>query len=173
MGQESGFGIRDSGSEVQSGYRSLVTGHYAKPWFREPWPWLLMAGPATAVLAGAVTVWLAIVSADGLVADDYYKRGLAINRELDRDRAAVERGIAAGIESRDGVLRVRLTGGAAPDALFVRLVHATRAGNDQRLRLARTAPETYEAALPELPPGRWSLIIEDARGEWRIVKEGL
>ena len=150
-----------------------ATSHAAKPWYREPWPWILMAGPAATVVAGAVTVWLAVSSADGLVADDYYRRGLAINQELRRDRAVVDLGIAASVESRAGVLRVRLTGRAAPEALFAQLVHATRAGYDQRLRLARVAPGLYEAALPELPAGRWRLTLEDPRREWRIVKEGL
>jgi hypothetical protein len=40
-----------------------------------------------------------------------------------------------------------------------------------RLRLARSAAGTYEAALPELPAGRWRIAIEDPRGAWRIVKE--
>ena len=53
-----------------------------RPWYREPWPWILMAPPAAAVIAGAATVWIAVGSADGLVADDYYKRGLAINQVL-------------------------------------------------------------------------------------------
>jgi len=145
----------------------------SQAWYREPWPWILISGPAAVVVAGAVTVWLAIASADGLVADDYYKRGLAINQVIARDRAATDRGITAEVEAGGGVLRVRLTGPAAPDALFARFVHATRAGYDQRLRLPRAAPGVYETALPELAAGRWSLVLEDARGEWRIVKEGL
>jgi hypothetical protein len=40
-----------------------------RPWYREPRPWILMAGPAAAVVAGAVTLWLALASADGIVAD--------------------------------------------------------------------------------------------------------
>ena len=76
------------------------------------------------------------------------------------------------METRGGVLRVRLQG-AAPEALFVRLVHATRSGHDERLRLPLVGAATYEAPLPALTPGRWSAIIEDAQGEWRIVKEGL
>jgi len=144
------------------------------PWYREPWPWILMSGPAAVVVAGAVTVWLAIASADGLVADDYYRRGLSINQELRRDDEAARRGLAATVETALGRLRVRLAGdGAAPDAIFARLVHPTRAGHDQRLRLARVAPGLYEGELPELAAGRWRLILEDPRGEWRIVKEGL
>jgi hypothetical protein len=67
---------------------------------------------------------------------------------------------------------VRLEG-ASPEALFVHLAHATRAGYDARLRLVRKPEGWYEAALPELPPGRWRVAIEDPQGRWRIAKEGL
>ena len=59
------------------------------------------------------------------------------------------------------------------EALFAHLVHATRPGHDQRLRLAPVAPGVYEADLLPLPAGRWRLILEDPRREWKIVKEGL
>ena len=39
---------------------------------------------------GLITLWLAITSFDGLVADDYYKQGLAINQTLARADAAQE-----------------------------------------------------------------------------------
>lgn len=129
-----------------------------------------MAGPAAAVAGGAVTLWLAVSSADGLVADDYYRRGLAINQEIRREQAVLDLGITAEVEARGGVLRVRLHGGpAAPDALLAQLVHATRAGHDRRLRLARVAPGVYEAVLPDLPAGRWRLTLEDPRREWRLT----
>ena len=142
------------------------------PWYREPWPWILMAGPAAVIVAGAITFWLALESADGLVADDYYKRGLAINQNLGLQEQAARRGIDAGVKLAHGVLRVSLSG-AAPEALFAQLVHATRPGHDRKLRLAPVAPGVYEADLLPLPPGRWRLILEDPRREWRIVKEDL
>ncbi len=140
------------------------------PWYREPWPWLLMAGPAAVVLAGAATTWIAFASADGLVADDYYKQGLAINRRLAREDAARALGLVAQLRLERGSIRVALEG-AAPEALFVHLAHATRAGHDLRLRLERSAAGGYEAPLPALAPGRWRIAIEDPRGAWRIVKE--
>jgi hypothetical protein len=143
-----------------------------RPWYREPWPWILMAGPAVVIVAGAATIWLAAASADGLVTDDYYKRGLAINQDLRRQQRAEERGIAARVSQPPGKLRVELQG-AAPEALFAQLVHATRPGMDQRVRLAPARPGVYEAELAALPPGRWRLILEDPRGEWKIVRESL
>ena len=56
-----------------------------RPWYREPWPWILMTGPAIVVVAGFTTAFLAVKSNDGLVEDDYYKQGLEINQTLDRD----------------------------------------------------------------------------------------
>jgi hypothetical protein len=160
--------------ELKSSRQPPAASRQPKAWYREPWPWILMAAPAATVAAGAVTIWLAVSTADGLVADDYYRRGLAINQEIRREQAAMERGIVLAVERRDGVLRVRLAGGtAAPEALFAQLAHATRAGHDQRLRLARVAPGLYEAELPVLPAGRWRLVLEDPRSEWRVVKEEL
>jgi hypothetical protein len=31
-----------------------------RPWYREPWPWILAAGPFIVVIAGIYTAWLAI-----------------------------------------------------------------------------------------------------------------
>jgi hypothetical protein len=143
-----------------------------RPWYREPWPWILMAAPAAAVVAGAITVWLAVGSADGLVAEDYYKQGLAINQVLALEENARRLGVRARAEVREGHLRVSLAG-AAPEAVFAQLAHATRAGHDQRLRLARAAPGVYQAELPALAAGRWRVVLEDPRREWRVVQEGL
>ena len=142
------------------------------PWYRQRWPWILMSGPAIVLVAGVITTWIAFDSADGLVADDYYRKGLAINKVIAREEKARSLGLTADIDSSGGRLRVRLAGDA-PEAIFAHLVHATRSGFDARLRLARGADGLYEAALPALPPGRWRLALEDPRGSWRIAKEGL
>jgi len=142
-----------------------------RPWYREPWPWILMSVPATAVVAGIITLWLAVSSADGLVAEDYYKQGLAINRVIEREEAAQRLGLTARVAPVPGRLELRLDGapGVRPPALFVRLAHATRAGHDMRLRLEAVADGRYEAELPALPAGHWHLSIEDPQASWRIA----
>src|SRR5574343_2033893 len=67
----------------------------SRPWYKDRWPWLLMAGPFLAVVAGIITFRIAVVTADDMVTDDYYKRGKDINLELGRDKAAIELGIDA------------------------------------------------------------------------------
>ena len=55
------------------------------PWYRQFWPWAIISIPATTVVACAIMITLAILSDDGLVSDDYYREGLAINKRLNAD----------------------------------------------------------------------------------------
>jgi hypothetical protein len=134
--------------------------------------WLLIALPLTAVVAGFTTLWLAIQSDDGLVADDYYKRGKEINRELSRDRAAAELGLVAKLEINTATRRlaVKLSARAntvLPEQIELKFLHATRAGLDRTLILPRQNSALYETPIPNLPPGRWHLQL--AAQDWRLT----
>ncbi len=54
----------------------------AKPWWKFGHVWMLIAGPAIVVVAGFVTLWLAIRQPDPVIAEDYYRRGVEINQTL-------------------------------------------------------------------------------------------
>jgi hypothetical protein len=148
-----------------------------KPWYREPWPWILMAGPAVVVIAGFVTLALAVGSFDGLVAEDYYKRGLAVNQVLTRVHRAQTLGIRAtltlGISSDERDIKIAFDGTNVelPRNLQLTLTHPTRAGMDQRIALVRTGDDAYTGRIEPLVIGRWQAIIEDMAGEWRILGE--
>ncbi|MFW8565832.1 hypothetical protein [Orrella sp. 11846] len=56
--------------------------HVAKPWYKEPWPWLLMLGPALAVVGCAITIKLALDNfSDEPIYDGGVKRGLKVERD--------------------------------------------------------------------------------------------
>lgn len=141
-------------------------------WYREPYVWMLIAIPATAVVMGVVLLRLAIVSYDGLVADDYYQRGKEINRVLARDQAAAGLALAADVvmePDRNGLfLRLYARQGFAfPPRISLRLLHATRAGLDQELTVERLPDGRYFSLLKDLAPGRWHLQLETP--VWRIT----
>jgi len=46
------------------------------PWYKQFWPWFIIALPASAVIAGFYTLWLAISNPDHLVVDDEEYRRL-------------------------------------------------------------------------------------------------
>ncbi|MBX9963787.1 MAG: FixH family protein [Burkholderiales bacterium] len=142
------------------------------PWYREPWPWLLMAGPAAAIVGGIATAWIAVVHQDGLVADDYYKEGLGINRTIARYEAAARLGMAARVQfSDDGqAVRVFLSGRAeTPQRLRLKLAHVTRADLDRSLVLDRTKGGWYEGRIGVLEAGRRTLLLEDEDRGWRLT----
>ncbi len=141
------------------------------PWYRQRWPWLLMLPPLAAVLAGGYTLYLAVKSWDGLVSDDYYKEGLAINKTLTRAARAAELGLYARIQLQDERLRLRFDAErlrtTLPPLIRVRLIHPTQQGMDVALNLVRDRDE-YWAPVSLPVAGKWRIEIEDELHQWRL-----
>ena len=134
-----------------------------------------MAGPASVIVAGLASAYLAVITSDGVSPE--YRLGLAIGQTLGRvcSTAAVGYSSAVRIDDR-GALRISVSGGSAPPyRLQMRLTHPTRAGVDKVIGLETTGKGIYEAASGKLPAGRWQVMLEDAAqvwqlgGEWELV----
>lgn len=146
------------------------------PWYREPWPWLLMAGPVAVVIAGIATLWIAVATSDGLVVDDYYKKGMAINQAIQRDVLAAQRGYRAiatvAAEGRGVTVSLSAAPGEAePPGLRMLIVHPTRDGMDGLVLLRRVTPGVYNGVVPVVADGRRILVIEDMQSTWRLTGE--
>ncbi|TMH34152.1 MAG: FixH family protein [Betaproteobacteria bacterium] len=161
---------------------SFPARHPLARWYREPWPWLLMAGPFVVVVASLASAWIAIASDDGLVAEDYYKQGLLINRRL----AAMER-----IQTRDpsatitfggnGEVRVHLEEGTAPSRLSLRLrrpgdhsettVSLSRADNGDWV--GKSSIEGEGRWIVEIESDRWQLPVTTIAGRPSQIHVGL
>jgi uncharacterized protein len=142
-----------------------------RPWYKERWPWLLMSGPAIVIVAGFVTAWLAVVSNDGLVADDYYKQGLAVNQRLQRDHYASELGLRVDLMRSGEKIRLLMsseTDVVLPEVLTLKLAHPTRAGHDQMIQMISEGQGFYGGKLSADVLGRWHVSIEDPEGKWRL-----
>lgn len=151
----------------------------ARPWYRYAWPWLLAVAPATALVGGLVTLWLAVTTSDSLVVDDYYREGRAINQQLARDRLAGSLGLRGELRFEPSaaghppVITLQLAaarGSAWPPELGLRIVHATIASRDRTYRLEHAGDGLYRAAgsAPQAA-GHWLVQIEDAGRTWRLV----
>ncbi len=150
----------------------------SKPWYRHYGPWLLMAGPFIAIVAGSLTFYLAVVSNDGLVEEDYYKQGLAVNQMSERDKRALALALHAEVmRGADGLqIRVLLRaapGAELPPALRLHLVHPTRPGIDQTLVLAAAGTGSYSGKLSAPVSGRWHVTLEDEKEGWRLTGDWL
>lgn len=145
-------------------------------WYKQFWPWALIALPASAVIASLFTAYLAAHKPDALVADDYYKAGLAINKELAAQRSASQMGINAQvhIDTATSLIFIELHGNftAPPDSLLLRLIHPTLSGQDLSLTLNRHTDGHYSATWPMQNiahnPIRWQALLTDTTRHWEI-----
>jgi hypothetical protein len=149
----------------------VTSGPAGRPWYVQLWPWVLIGLPAVSVAVSVTALVLALASPDPVVGDDWYKRGLAINRDLDRAAAAARRGIVAtvAVDADTRQLSVALDGDADPEALLVGFEHPTLADHDHAYVLPRRAPGRYDAALAGEASGRWYVTIEPRAGDWRLA----
>jgi hypothetical protein len=140
-------------------------------WYREPMVWMIIMIPFSAVVMGAILLTLAVSSDDGLVSDDYYKKGLQINRSMERDALAGSYGLTAEVVlgAPDEMTEVSLAGNTefqAPEIVHLRLFHATRPGLDRHLVMRRVASGRYVASGLRLEPGAWYAQLD--AGGWRL-----
>ena len=144
-----------------------------RPWYREPLVWLVIAIPALAVVVGLSMLGYSIASYDGLVVDDYYKEGKAINQRLERQRRAAELGLEARLEFRPdlGQLSLVLDGNpglAYPDRLRLSFHHSTRSNLDAITEPVRSGDRLYSSPLPQLVNGKWYVVLENE--QWKMSR---
>jgi hypothetical protein len=52
------------------------------PWWKFGYVWMVVAGPAIVVVAAFITLYLAITRPDPVITEDYYRKGIEINKTL-------------------------------------------------------------------------------------------
>ncbi|MFN2329676.1 MAG: FixH family protein [Chromatocurvus sp.] len=141
-----------------------------EPWYRQFWPWFLIVLPGTVVVAAIATMIIAVRGSDDLVADEYYKDGLAINRQLERDERARERGYSARLAIDTGSVTVLTEALPAMAELRLRLSHPMEADRDITIDLRRSGAESYTASLPVPVADNWHWLLDAGEdSDWRIT----
>ena len=143
------------------------------PWYKQFWPWFLITFPALAVVAGIITIILAVESDDGLVTDNYYKKGLAINQTLDKTQHAHALNLEANAnwDKLTQTISLKLSGKLTelPPRLTMQLAHATRAKQDQKITLFLSPDKnSYTGRINAVKQGDWIIILEPEKQNWRI-----
>ena len=149
-----------------------------RPWYREPWPWIVMSGPAVVVVGSLVSAYLAVHGADPVIDEDYYRHGLQINQELQRQQQASRLGLQTDLQlqgvRRGDEVQVQVASKAplSDTAIRVRLVDQ-RGGFTERSAVLGRVPGSGAVARFD---GQWLQAPDDkltmAAGQWRAVIEG-
>lgn len=143
-----------------------------KPWYKQLWPWLLIAIPVFTALKAVHTIVIMQQNSPDLVVDDYYKEGRAINMQLAKYREAALRNLQATILIAGDKAIVRFAENAVLEGkVHLDFYHPTLAARDFALDAERSGELLYVANLPLSPTGKWQLVVSDASKEWKLRAE--
>ena len=144
-----------------------------KPWYREPWPWIIMGSIGTVVVGVFVTLGFAISSDDGLVAKDYYARGININKTLALEQRSEALGLGAVLTVLpDDAVQVvlqsksRKTKFVPPPIVELHFMHPRFAEMDKEVTLTLEKDGTYSGRVAMPTEGKWEVYLEGQ--DWRL-----
>jgi hypothetical protein len=151
-----------------------------KPWYRQFWPWFIIALPASAVVAGLTTVWIAMQTTDSLVVRSEDGVRNASDRQISAERLASELGLAAiiAIDSSTGVISAIMRSGELdeiPATLDFELSHPAFADRDQAITLTKAMPDEqgnprWVGHFVSVPQGRFYAVLKSG-DTWRLTAE--
>lgn len=124
-------------------------------WYKEPWLLLVVGGPLIVVCASIFTGVLAWRGSDKVVAEDYYKQGLMINKDLQRDATARELQLSASLSLDLAANRLKMSIAAnkgLPDIVQVSLASSGGEATAvteliRRLPMKQIRPGEYEGDM--------------------------
>ena len=132
----------------------------ALPWYRQFWPWFVMAPPIAAMAGGFLTLWLAVQHADSVLPDRLSRIGLAVKP----DHAIGASGALLTLRPQDHSLHLKVEGDTSTTPLTLRWIHPTLPERDQIAVMRPMAPGTYEASFPNVLNEAWLLRLESTSG---------
>jgi len=146
------------------------------PWYKQFWPWFLIAIPVVTVTSGVAMLMIANHKPDVVVVDDYYKKGLAINMTLARDEKAKQLGLQAigRIDRQNQQITLDLHGQNTEQKLRLILTHPTSAQQDVIINLQATkTPNRFTGRLATLPQEKRYILLEPEDKAWRLTGHAL
>jgi len=73
------------------------------PWWRFGHVWLVISGPAIVVVASFITLYLAVKGMDPVLDEDYYRKGVEINKTLADNPSSLAPAVQARNHAQTGV----------------------------------------------------------------------
>ncbi|EOD80661.1 putative CcoH protein [Grimontia indica] len=141
-----------------------------KPWYKQFWPWFLIALPGSVVVASLFTFALFSKNQVSLVAEDYYKEGKGINIDISRLKKADELAISAFLSAQNDTAIFTLDKGELTQypTLKITFQHRTLADRDIEQMVNADASGRYRLALSEPLTGPWYVEVNAFDGTWAL-----
>ncbi len=156
-----------------------------EPWYKQFWPWFVIALLATAVVASLNMVFLAFTTKDSLVTEAPDGMDVVAERQLAAEGLArdLDLDVTLNIDLQSGAITAVLLSesdgndGDWPKALSLEFSHPTNAGRDVEIALAAAMPDAdgnpvWAGHLVSIPSGRHYVVLQpEETAEWRLNGE--
>ncbi|MBD1556839.1 hypothetical protein HC752_07805 [Vibrio sp. S9_S30] len=141
-----------------------------QPWYKQFWPWFLIALPATVVVASFVTLGIFSKNSVSLVTEDYYKKGKAINIDISKQNVARDLSLSATVSTSSNRIIIDFNKGQLEQfpALVVSFSHRTLADRDFSHTLSANGLGQYVISLENEIDGPWFVKVEPHDKKWLI-----
>lgn len=149
-----------------------------QPWYRQFWPWFIIALLASSVIAGLTTVWISMQTTDSLVVTSDDGMQIVAARRVNAEQLAAEMNLAALIDinlDTGAVLAVMRSGDleSMPATLELEFSHPALADRDQFITLHHAPPDAsgnpvWSGYFVSVPGGRWYVTLQSG-DEWRLA----
>ena len=141
------------------------------PFHKNPVLWLVVLLPLTTVVVGLIFLVFSIKNYDGVVIDDYYKKGKQINKTLERDELATQLDLKANLnlDAQRHLIFATLDANLNfeyPEKVELKFIHRTLSQKDVNVELLKQSGNNYQAVLPQIEVSRWQ--IELGTTTWRL-----
>lgn len=143
-----------------------------KPWYKQFWPWFIIAIPGASVIMGISLVYVATQNKVSLVKDDYYKEGKAINQRIDKLVKARQLGLTATLsfsrETGDFTVTIPQLDDTAPASITLSLIHPTLEARDETITLVKAPNQSYWAKLDPAKQGYFDVQLTNPGLDWEL-----
>lgn len=144
--------------------------HDTTPWYRQFWPWFILAILGWGVFSATTVLVLAVRNPPQLMTGDYARLGKAlVDTHVRADRAEAL-GLIGNLELIDNAWTLRVTSsdpGAPGQQLLLMAQHPTDAARDRQVLLERD-PNGAFTGTAEAVPARGRIIVSDPEQTWWI-----
>ena len=142
------------------------------PWYKEPWPFILISITGLGVVAGSTLAYIGLSNPPEIVSGQFDSLGKFLTE--DTSRAAEAR--ALGLSGRLGVdgdaIKLSLSAGdlaSLPGELMVQFQHPATSDGDSVALLVHEGGGSYRGVTSEAPHQRARILVTDLAQSWALA----
>jgi uncharacterized protein len=142
------------------------------PWYREPWPWLILGILGLGVCSGLGILTIGLNNPPHIVSGDYQPLGKALVDTHERTGRAKALGLSGDLRFEGGEVVLNLVAdelAGLPDTVLVQFLHPATSDGDTTAIVRLVADGVYRGELSATPHERAQVRVADLQQTWWLA----